>query len=126
PENKEGVASGLLKMVTVGLGKQIGAQEAHTHGLWPSVEAVPKLSLEKAPILFGVAVVENAFRQPVNIEVIPPNYEAFREADDRTGIGSRSYRSGPLFFARLGPGAYLPNKEHRKPGPVLGFRGATA
>src|SRR4051812_20478062 len=27
PENAEGVASGLLKMTTVGLGKQIGAQE---------------------------------------------------------------------------------------------------
>src|SRR2546421_4239249 len=83
PENKEGVASGLLKMVTVGLGKQIGAQEAHTHGLWPSVRAMPRLTIEKAPILFGVAVVENAFRQPVKIEVVPPNYEAFREADER-------------------------------------------
>src|SRR5205814_2557715 len=58
PENKEGVASGLLKMVTVGLGKQIGAQEAHTHGLWPSVRAVPQLTIDKAPILFGIAVVD--------------------------------------------------------------------
>ena len=83
PENKEGVASGLLKMVTVGLGKQIGAQEAHTHGLWPSVEAVPELTIERAPIVFGIAVVENAFRQPLEIEVVPPTYEAFREADER-------------------------------------------
>ncbi|MGZ4988959.1 MAG: lactate racemase domain-containing protein, partial [Limisphaerales bacterium] len=37
PENAEGIASGLLKMVTVGLGKQVGAQEAHSHGLWESV-----------------------------------------------------------------------------------------
>jgi len=29
PQNKTGVASGLLKMVTAGLGKQIGAQQAH-------------------------------------------------------------------------------------------------
>jgi hypothetical protein len=35
PENKDGVASGLLKMTTVGLGKQVGAQQAHSHGLWP-------------------------------------------------------------------------------------------
>ena len=83
PENKEGVASGLLKMVTVGLGKQVGAQEAHTHGLWPSVRAMPRLTIEKAPIVFGIAVVENAFRQPVKIEVVPPTYEAFREADER-------------------------------------------
>src|SRR5437588_2659093 len=73
PENTAGVASGLLKMVTVGLGKQAGAQEAHTHGLWPSVKAVLQLTMAKAKILFGVAVVENAFRQPVIIEVVPAN-----------------------------------------------------
>ena len=70
-------------MVTVGLGKQIGAQEAHTHGLWPSVEAVPELTIAKAKILFGVAVVENGFRQPAEIEVVPANYAAFKEADER-------------------------------------------
>jgi hypothetical protein len=83
PENTAGVASGLLKMVTVGLGKQAGAQEAHTHGLWPSVLAVPKLTMSSAKILFGVAVVENAFRRPVLIEVVPPVYDAFKEADER-------------------------------------------
>ena len=83
PENREGVASGLLKMVTVGLGKQIGAQEAHTHGLWPSVTAVPELTMANAKVLCGVAVVENGFRQPVEIEVVPPNYAAFKAADER-------------------------------------------
>ena len=83
PENKEGVASGLLKMVTVGLGKQIGAQEAHTHGLWPSVEAVPELTMAKAKIICGIAVIENGFRQPVEIEVVPPTYAAFKDADER-------------------------------------------
>lgn len=83
PEQSKGVSSGLLKMVTVGLGKQIGAQEAHSHGLWSSVEAVPKLSLEQTKILFGVAVVENAFRQPAVIEIVPGNYNAFKEADLR-------------------------------------------
>jgi hypothetical protein len=83
PENTAGVASGLLKMVTVGLGKQAGAQEAHTHKLWDSVKAVPKLTMAKANILFGVAVVENAFRRPVIVEVVPPVYDAFKEADER-------------------------------------------
>lgn len=83
PESAEGLASGLLKMVTVGLGKQRGAQEAHSHGLWKSVEAVPKLTLAKSKILFGVAVVENAFRQPVRIEVVPADYEAFKDCDER-------------------------------------------
>jgi hypothetical protein len=83
PENKEGVASGLLKMVTVGLGKQAGAQEAHTHGLWPSVVAVPEITMATAKIVCGVAVVENGFRQPVEIEIVPASYEAFKDADER-------------------------------------------
>ncbi|MFN2532637.1 MAG: DUF362 domain-containing protein [Pyrinomonadaceae bacterium] len=83
PENTAGVASGLLKMVTVGLGKQAGAQEAHTHGLWQSVAAVPKVTMENANLLCGVSVVENAFRQPVQIEIVPPSYAAFKESDER-------------------------------------------
>lgn len=83
PENREGIASGLLKMVTVGLGKQAGAQEAHSHGLWESVRDVPDVTMAKAKILCGVAVVENAYRQPVEIEVVPPQYNAFKDADER-------------------------------------------
>lgn len=83
PENASGVASGLLKMVTVGLGKQRGAQQAHTNGLWESVKAVPMLTFEKAKIRAGVAVVENGFQQPVHIEVVSPGYDQFEEADTR-------------------------------------------
>jgi hypothetical protein len=83
PENREGVASGLLKMVTVGLGKQIGAQEAHSHGLWESVRAVPKITLQKSSVMCGVAVVENAFRWPAMVEIVEPQYEAFLDADER-------------------------------------------
>src|ERR1043165_1006644 len=83
PESTAGVASGLLKMVTVGLGKQAGAQEAHTHGLWPAVNAVPKLTMARAKILCGVAVVENGFREPVIINVVPPEYEAFHNSDEQ-------------------------------------------
>ena len=83
PENRKGIASGLLKMVTVGLGKQAGAQEAHTHGLWDSVRYVPELTMAKAKILCGVAVVENGFHQPVEIEVVEPKYDAFKDSDER-------------------------------------------
>ena len=83
PESAGELASGLLKMTTIGLGNQKGAFEAHSHGLWVSVRAVPRLHLAKAKILFGVAVVENAYRRPVVIEVAPPNYDAFLEADTR-------------------------------------------
>ena len=57
PESAGELASGLLKMCTIGLGKQAGAQQAHAHKLWDSVRAVPKLQLAKSNILFGVAVV---------------------------------------------------------------------
>ena len=83
PENKTGIASGLLKMTTVGLGKQIGAQQAHSHGLWESVKAVPRVTLARVNILCGVAVVQNAFRDPAIMEIVEPTYEAFRQADER-------------------------------------------
>ena len=83
PESVGELASGLLKMCTIGLGKQIGAREAHSHVLWDSVRAVPKLQLAKSKILFGLAVVENGYRQPCAIEIVPPAYDAFLEADMR-------------------------------------------
>lgn len=83
PESSGALASGLLKMCTIGLGKQVGAQQAHSHGLWQSVRAVPRVQLEKGNILCGVSVVENGYRQPCAIEVTPPKYDAFLEADQR-------------------------------------------
>jgi hypothetical protein len=83
PESAAELASGLLKMCTIGLGKQRGAQQAHSHGLWQSVRAVPKLQLAKTKILCGVAVIENGYREPCAVEVVPPVYEAFLEADMR-------------------------------------------
>jgi hypothetical protein len=97
PENREGVASGLLKMTTVGLGKQVGAQQAHTHGLWASVRAVPRITLEKANVVCGVAVVENAFRYPAMLEIVAPAYEAFLEADERLLRAGESYVAGLPF-----------------------------
>lgn len=95
PENMEGIASGLLKMTTVGLGKQVGAQQAHSHGLWESVRAVPELTLASAKVLCGVALVENAYREPVALEVVPGSYAAFREADERLLLVSKKH------FARI-------------------------
>jgi hypothetical protein len=83
PESTGPLASGLLKMCTVGLGKQTGAHQAHSHGLWESVRAVPKLQLAQSPVVCGVAVVENGYRQPCTVEVVPPTYAAFLDADLR-------------------------------------------
>jgi Domain of unknown function (DUF362) len=83
PESAGELASGLLKMCTIGLGKQIGARQAHSHGLWESVRSVPKVQLARSKVLCGVAVVENGYRQPCAIEVVAPSYDAFLEADIR-------------------------------------------
>jgi len=100
PESAATLASGLLKMCTVGLGKQHGAQEAHGHGLWESVRAVPKVQLARTRVICGVAVVENAYKQPVEIEVVPPEYDAFLEADERL-LATAKEHLGLVPFERL-------------------------
>lgn len=100
PENTRGIASGLLKMVTVGLGKQVGAQSAHSHDLWSSVEAVPHVTLARARVLAGVSVVEDGYRRPARIEVVPPTVQAFTDADRRLLEFSRRYAAA-IPFSRL-------------------------
>jgi hypothetical protein len=65
--------SGLLKMVAIGLGKHRGATDFHSCGMDRFGELLPKLGrvvLEKAPILFGLAVIENAYERPARFEVV--------------------------------------------------------
>src|SRR5579885_1548011 len=80
-EQSDGVASGLLKMTMVGLGKQKGAASAHHHGLAQSVLQVPDLQLKHGNIIAGVSIVENAYREPYHVEVVPP--EEFKASDQR-------------------------------------------
>lgn len=80
-EQSDGVASGLLKMTMIGLGKQKGAQSAHHHGLADCVLQVPDLQLKHGNIIAGVSMVENAYREPYKIEVVPP--EEFKTSDQR-------------------------------------------
>lgn len=58
------IESGLLKMMMIGLGKHVGALAAHRVLLEepyePFVTAIGTTMLAKAPIAFGLAVVENA------------------------------------------------------------------
>ena len=56
--------SGLFKMMTVGLGKQKGAEMTHGRGrlkMGETIEMCGNAYLEHANILFGVATVENSF-----------------------------------------------------------------
>lgn len=73
------IESGLSKMVAVGLGKRQGADAMHAHGLAESVPHAAKLSLRKANVVLGVALVENSFEKLHTIRVVTP--EAFLETD---------------------------------------------
>lgn len=69
------VESGIMKMMSIGLGKQKGAEACHQLGFKYMAENVPamaKMIMEKKPILFGIATVENAFDKVAFIEVLTP------------------------------------------------------
>lgn len=67
------VESGLMKMISIGLGKQKGAEACHQLGFKHMAENVPAMAqiiMNQVPILFGIATVENAFDQVAKIQVI--------------------------------------------------------
>jgi len=66
--------SGVAKMITIGLGKQKGAESCHAYGFGVAAEFIPamaRITLAKAPILFGVATVENAYDRIAKIVAMP-------------------------------------------------------
>jgi len=66
--------SGLAKMIAIGLGKQSGAALTHARGFGHMAEMVPAMAavaLAKAPIRFGLGVIENAHDQPYKIVGVP-------------------------------------------------------
>jgi hypothetical protein len=68
------IESGIMKMIAIGLGKQKGAETCHQLGFKYMAEHVvlmANMMLEKLPIVFGVALVENAYDQTCRIEVLP-------------------------------------------------------
>ncbi|WP_134685034.1 nickel pincer cofactor-dependent isomerase, group 22 [Brevibacillus migulae] len=76
------VESGLLKMITIGLGKQKGAEAAHAYGFQYMAEHVVEMAkavLQKAPIIFGLATIENAYDRPAHIVAIPAEQLIERE-----------------------------------------------
>ncbi|MDB5053530.1 MAG: hypothetical protein JWM44_1580 [Bacilli bacterium] len=68
------VESGIMKMIAIGLGKQKGAEACHQLGFKYMAELVPTMArilIERLPIVFGVAVVENAYDETCLVEVLP-------------------------------------------------------
>lgn len=65
--------SGLMKMLAVGLGKQKGADSIHRLGFGPLKDRIPAFAsvvMEKHTVLFGVGVIENAFKETCRLEVL--------------------------------------------------------
>jgi hypothetical protein len=73
------IESGLCKMLAVGLGKHKGAQQMHRAGLGPTLVEAARLILARAPVLAGIAVLENSLDATAEIHVVPP--ERFEETD---------------------------------------------
>lgn len=66
--------SGIMKMMAIGLGKQHGAEVCHEAGFKNMAKYVPmfgKAILECAPVLFALAVLENAYEETCRIAAVP-------------------------------------------------------
>lgn len=66
------VESGLCKILAVGCGKHKGAQQMHRFGLGESIVPAAEMILKKAPVLCGLAVVENSLEQVHTLKLVPP------------------------------------------------------
>ncbi len=67
--------SGLMKMMAIGLGKQVGANALHSQSpaiMHELVEEYGRTILKNAPVLGGIAVVENAYDETYLIQGLTP------------------------------------------------------
>ena len=67
--------SGLMKMMTIGLGKQYGASLCHQSGFKNMGRLVPMFAnviLANCPILFGLGIVENAYSHTYMLKALTP------------------------------------------------------
>jgi len=68
------IESGLVKMITIGLGKQKGADSCHSFGFGQmahNIVAMAKIKLREAPFLFGLASIENAYDKVARVIAVP-------------------------------------------------------
>ena len=77
------IGSGILKMISIGLGKHAGAATCHARsarlGHERVIRTVSQLVIRSAPILCGVAILEDAVHQTAQIEFLKPEEMESRE-----------------------------------------------
>ncbi len=76
--------SGLMKMLTIGMGKHVGAQVCHRAGFGCMDHLVPLFGhevLKSGKILFGLALLENAYDETCHMEALLPEAFEAREPE---------------------------------------------
>ena len=71
------VESGIMKMITIGLGKQHGADLCHAFGMRALARYVPefaRVSLKNCNIPFGIGILENGVHDTYQIAAIPSEH----------------------------------------------------
>ena len=78
------IESGPCKMMTVGLGKQKGAEQVHADGMdiiFQNIPTMAKVTLSTGKILFAIPCLENAYDQTLMFEAIPAEKILEREPE---------------------------------------------
>ena len=90
--------SGLVKMIGIGLGKHKGATALHSQGFaefGSFLNMAAEQFMQKAPVAFGVGIVQNAYDELRTIRVIPR--EQILEADEQLLQEARQQIAGFKF-----------------------------
>ncbi|MGC9327255.1 MAG: lactate racemase domain-containing protein [Candidatus Hinthialibacter sp.] len=79
------IESGLLKIITVGLGKVDGAQTFHSRTADFAydylIQTIAEKTIASGKILCGIALLENAYHETASLEIIPPDQIPTREKE---------------------------------------------
>ena len=78
------VESGLMKMMVVGLGNRTGAEVLHSRGTWGLKNMIKPMAREvikKAPVIFGLAILENGYGEIADIIPLLPEEIEEREKE---------------------------------------------
>jgi hypothetical protein len=67
------VESGLCKMLAIGLGKHVGCSRLHREGVACFDTLIPDVAariIDRAPVGFGLAIIENAYDETAHVEAV--------------------------------------------------------
>jgi len=81
---KAPVESGVLKMLSIGMGKHVAATRMHQRGMEAFTDLIPAAGLwvaNHSPFGFGLAIVENAYHETATITALPRENLVERERE---------------------------------------------